>query len=89
MLLIEEAIHQEELPKVDYVVDQYSIIAKFLNSIKYEEQVLFSLTPEKFRDLHMRIHEQTTGNRLFPSDDIKEFDVTFEGRLFIFLKLEV
>lgn len=88
MLLIEPTTHEEELPEVDKVVDQYSIIAKFLNSIDYKENILFSLTPDKFVDLHMRIHEQTTGNRLFPSDDIKEFDVTFEGRLFTFIKLE-
>jgi hypothetical protein len=87
MLLIEETIHQEEIPKVDQTIDIYSVIAKFLNSIKYDEPVVFPLSKTKFIELHVKLHELTTGSKFFPTDDIKEFEGTFEGRPFTFIKI--
>ena len=84
--MMEEAIHKSELPEVDYTIDQYSIIAKFLNSINFKEQVVFSLPEDKFMELHIKIHEQNTGNRFHPRKEIKEFDIVVEGVLFRFIK---
>lgn len=86
-MLIDEKIHEEELPKVDQIVDVYSIIAKFLNNIKYSEPIVFPLPVDKFIQLQTKLHEATTGQHFFYNDDTKEFDVTVEGRLFTFIKI--
>ena len=86
-MLIEETVHQEKLPEVDKIVDQYSVIAKFLNEFKYESPIIFPLQEHKFVELQIKLHELSTGQKFFPGPDIKEFDATFEGRLFTFIKI--
>jgi len=86
--MVEASEHIEKLPEVDKTVDQYSIIAKFLNSIDYNSVVMFALPKDEFIDLHIKLHEMNTGTKFFPPDNIKEFEVQFEERLFTFVRLD-
>ena len=86
-MLIEETVHNE-LPEVDVVIDVYSVIAKFLNGMKYDQPVLFPLPRTKFIEVQTKLHELQNGNKFYFDDKIKEFDATFEGRLFTFIKLK-
>lgn len=86
-MLIEETVHEEKLPEVDQVVDIYSVIAKFLNSIKYKPPVIFPLSRDKFFELQGKLHEINTGKPFNYDPKVKEFDATFEGRLFTFIKI--
>jgi hypothetical protein len=85
-MLIEETQHEEKLPKIDPVIDIYSVIAKFLNNINYKEPVIFPLTKDKFIEIQTKLHELTTGTKFYYNNMIHEFDGTFEGRLFTFIK---
>jgi hypothetical protein len=87
-MLIEAATHEEKLPEVDYVVDIYSVIAKFLNNIKYEAPIVFPLPKNKFMDLQAKLHQINTGKEFHYDGKVKEFDATFEGRLFTFIKID-
>ncbi len=86
-MLIEPATHEEKIPEVDQVVDIYSVIAKFLNSIKYKSPIIFPLTANKFFELQAKLHEINTGKPFNHNSKVKEFDATFEGRLFTFIKI--
>lgn len=86
-MLIEETIHEEKIPDVDPVVDIYSVIAKFLNSIKYKSPVIFPLSRDKFFEVQTKLHEISTGKPFNYDAKVKEFDATFEGRLFTFIKI--
>lgn len=87
-MLIEPATHEEKLPKVDPVIDIYSVIAKFLNSVEYAEPVVFPLHKNKFIEIQTKLHEIMTGKPFFYNDSIREFDAIFEGRLFTFVKID-
>ena len=87
-MLIEETIHEEKLPEVDTIIDIYSVIAKFFNGIKYEQPVVFPLAKDKFIEVQTKLHEHMTGTPFHYDDKVKEFDATFEGRLFTFIKTE-
>jgi hypothetical protein len=76
----------EPLPKVEKIIDQYSIIAKFLNSIEYHGDVVFPLSYEKFTELHIKIHENNTGKNFHPDPKTKEFQIDVENRTFKFIK---
>ena len=87
-MLIEETIHEEELPKVDLEIDIYSVIAKFLNSMNYPGPVIFPLQKEQFIKIQTKLDELNNGGKFFYNDKIKEFDATFEGKLFTFIKID-
>lgn len=87
-MVIEEAIHEEPLPEVDKTIDIYSVISKFFNSIRYENPVVFPLPEAQFIELQTKLHELSTGTPFFYNPTIKEFDATFEGRMFTFIKYE-
>ena len=88
MLLIEAAPQKEDIPEVDQTIDIYSVIAKFLNRMEYNEPVVFPLEKSKFMELHIKLHELTTGKKFHPTDTIKEFEGIFEGRSFTFIKIK-
>lgn len=85
-MLIEEAVHEEKIPEVDQVIDIYSVIAKFLNSIEYNEPIMFLLETDKFYSVQSKLHEVTTGKPFHYDEKVTEFDGVFEGRLFTFIK---
>lgn len=86
-MLIEETIHEEKLPTVDPVIDVYSVIAKFLNRLNFEQPVVFPLRSDKFIEIQTKLHESTYGKQFHYNDSIMEFDATFEGRMFTFIKI--
>lgn len=90
-MLIEQGIEiddEDKLPEVDPVIDIYSVIAKFLNSMKYKQPVIFPLPTNKFIDVQTKLHEMNTGLNFHYNDNIREFDATFEGRLFTFIRID-
>jgi len=87
-MLIEETIHEEKLPEVDQAIDIYSVMAKFFNSIKYTEPVIFALPKDKFIEVQTKLHELSSGTPFFFNNKTKEFDAIFDSRLFTFIKIK-